>query len=140
MENHDATNDNTQEPAYRHPKVQNFRTLKSDILNIAQKENKSLAQIVIASKEKAWEEKAGVGVEKKVYVENKYDRPLYKVLLFVLVVGATALFLLRTFIFPAQTPQMIQEPQQEEAAGVTSATSEESVDDISTTSLENTNQ
>lgn len=136
MENQDDTRDNTSEPTYRHPKVQNFRTLQSDILDIAKRENKSLAQIVIASKEKEWEEKAGVGVEKKVYIENKYERPIYKILLFVLVVGAVALFMLRTFIFPTQTPNTyIEQGVVETSATASSAPLEEQ-----STTTENTIQ
>ena len=138
MENHDDTNDNTPEPTYRHPKVQNFRTLKSDILEVAKKQNKSLAQIVIASKEKEWQEKAGVGVEKRVYIENKYERPIYKIVLFVLVVGIVGLFLLRTYIFPTfenNTSYTTPEPVQNTSETI-EASSTESTTDVSSTTEE----
>jgi len=107
MENQDLTEDNTQEPAYRHPKVQNLRTLKSDVLEVAQKQNKSLAQIVISSKEKKWREQTSNTNTQKVYIENRYNKPIYKIFLFLVVVGAAVLFSLH-IIFPKDvTPPVV---------------------------------
>lgn len=86
------------EPAYRKPNVQNFRSLHSDVVDTAKKQDQSLVQIVLSAKEKKWQEKQSGKAAQKVYFENIYKKPVYKILLVVIIMLAIILFAVKTVI------------------------------------------
>lgn len=104
------TQDNQQEPepAYRKPGVQNFHSLRSDTIDVAKKQNKSLVQIVLSAKEKKWKEQQEGEHTQKVRFESVYAKPLYKILFVLILVTISALFIIKTLTFdeipPTQQP------------------------------------
>ncbi len=100
-----TTHDQKEAPAFRPPKVQNFRTLKSDMIGAVKKQDKSLAQVVLSAKEKKWTERKGEGEKlEKVYVENKYKKIKYKLFLVGTIVIIGSLFGVKLFVFSENNP------------------------------------
>jgi hypothetical protein len=52
------TDSNNGEPAFRTPKVKNFRTLQDDLIHAVQEEDHSIAKVVLSARERKWEERA----------------------------------------------------------------------------------
>ncbi len=92
---------NEEGPAYRPPKVQNFRTLQSDMIGAVQKQDKSIAQVVLSAKKRKWaEKKREEGNLERVYVENKYERSRYRLFLIGIIVIIGVLVGIKTFVYP----------------------------------------
>ena len=99
-----AHSDEQKELTYRHPHVQNFKTLQSDMIDAVKKQDKSLANMVLSAREKVWEEKQrekqeGVRFLEKVKAENKYKKPKYKFILVGLIITAVILVGLRNYVY-----------------------------------------
>lgn len=91
---------NVDETSFRKPKVQNFRSLKQDLQKATKDPNKSLAKIVLQSKQRQWEELEKGDTSKKVFVENIYTKPIYKILLIVVMLVIVGLVFYRTSLAP----------------------------------------
>ena len=99
-----TNNDEQKGPAYRHPHVQNFRTLQSDMVDAVKKQDRSLANMVLSAREKVWEKKQtekeeGLLFLEKVHTKDTYKNSKYKYLLLGLIIMIIALVGLRTYVY-----------------------------------------
>jgi hypothetical protein len=99
LHNEELNIDKEKEPAYRPPKVQNFRTLQGDLIHTVKEQDKSLTEIILSAKKDRWEEEHKEGGQKKVFVENKYRRPLYKIIFLSIVIFISILINIRLFFY-----------------------------------------
>ena len=96
---HMEDTENKEEPIFRRPKnVQHFKTFKTDLQDAAKKNPRSLAQMVISSKEKKWQEQKAHNTA-KILVPNKYKHLSYKLLFIFLVLSVLVLLGLRLGVF-----------------------------------------